>query len=237
MFAKAEFTKLDDIDNIVNNMDKIDISKIETKDFDKIAKSLGKDISTLNTVDEINQKIQDAKDALDQTKSTTDVLKDLTADQKKVYKRVEEDITKLTEANTALKKTPGYVAGNATEISNNSKILKMKEWQLKIKKFDVSELDAFATLRKLEFKTNHIVEIFELKKIDAIGDEIKKLEKGNNDLSGLLKELEAQKKAGTEISETLIKSLDDMHLRSLAKNADEIAEFTKDLFKILAKIT
>ena len=234
------FDDLTNLDDFVTKMDGIDneaIKSLEPNEIEVLVKKVSKDISTFKTADEINQKIQDAKDAFDQTKNTTDVLKDLTADQKKVYNRIDEDIKELTDANTALKKTPGYVAGNATEVSNNSKMLKMKEWQLKLKKFDTAELDAFAALRKLEFKSNHIVEILELKKIAAIEKEIKKLENGAADVSGLLKQLKTSKAAWADISETLIKTLDDIHTKNLLKSADEVAEFVKDIFKILAKIT
>jgi hypothetical protein len=79
-----------------------------------------------------------------------------------------EDIKELVDTNEALKKVPGYTVNNATELSNNVKISKMSDWQLKLNTLDASELDAFEALRKLDFKSNHIVEMFGFKKISKV---------------------------------------------------------------------
>ena len=233
LFKSSKFNKLSEIDVITKNTDKIDGDAL-AKLSDKEIKSLGKNISELTTADKINAKISEIK----KTASTaTDVLKNLSVEQKKVYDLIADDISQLTKANESLKKVPGYVAGNATEVSNKAKIVKMEDWQLKLKNFDASELDAFAALRKFEFKSNHIIEIFELRKVAAVEKELKKLENGAADVSGLLRQLNSSKAAWADISESLIKTLDDIHTKNLLKSADEVAEFAKDLFKIIAKIS
>ena len=191
LFESSNFSKLSDIDNIVKNIDKIDGDAL-AKLSDTEIKSLGKNISELTSADKINAKIVEIK----KTASTaTDVVKNLSVEQKKVYDLIADDISQLTKANESLKKVPGYVAGNATEVSNKAKIVKMEDWQLKLKNFDASELDAFAALRKFEFKSNHIIEIFELKKVAAVEKELKKLENGAADVSGLLRQLKSSKAA------------------------------------------
>jgi hypothetical protein len=80
--------------------------------------------------------------------------------------------------------------------------------------------------------------MFGFKKISKVWLEMEKLKNGKSaDLTWLLRELNASKSAWADISESLIKTLDDIHIKSLAKNADYVAEFVKDMFKVLSKIT
>lgn len=236
IFTYARFKDGDELLGVIKNIDdaKLNLSTLDEKQITNLAKKLGRKISNKTTIDEIVASISEVNNV---TNTATDVLKNLSVEQKKVYDLIADDISQLTKANESLKKVPGYVAGNATEVSNKAKIVKMEDWQLKLKNFDASELDAFAALRKFEFKSNHIIEIFELKKVAAVEKELKKLENGAADVSGLLRQLKSSKAAWADISESLIKTLDDIHTKNLLKSADEVAEFAKDLFKIIAKIS
>lgn len=230
LFTKAEFTKLDDIDNVIKNMDKIDITWLNAKEFNKITEVLGKDISKLKTVDEINARVIEIKKTI---WNSVDITKTLTVEQKKIYDLVLTDSQELKKAISNLNLDVTSATGKFYQ--------KQVDWLLQFEKrimtFTDDEITAFNALRKMELKSYHIIEIFELKKITAIWNEIKKLESGAPDLSGLLKQLKSSKSAWADISESLIKTIDDIHVKSLLKSADDVVKFIKDIFKIIAKVT
>lgn len=70
LWSKAIFTKLDDIDIIVRNIDQINIAWMT----DEIVKSLGKDISKFTTADQINAYIKAAKNSTNIAGGTVDAL-------------------------------------------------------------------------------------------------------------------------------------------------------------------
>ncbi|MEI6118364.1 MAG: hypothetical protein WCP92_03855 [bacterium] len=51
----------------------------------------------------------------------------------------------------------------------------LQKFEKKIASFTDDEITAFNALRKMEFKSYHIVEMFEFKKISKVGLEIEKL--------------------------------------------------------------
>ncbi|MFZ2150614.1 MAG: hypothetical protein WAZ12_04615 [Candidatus Absconditicoccaceae bacterium] len=230
LFTKAEFTKLDDIDNVIKNMDKIDITGLNAKEFNKITEVLGKDISKLKTVDEINARVIEIKKTIG---NSVDITKTLTVEQKKIYDLVLTDSQELKKAISNL----NLDVTSATGKFYQKQVDGLLQFEKRIMTFTDDEITAFNALRKMELKSYHIIEIFELKKITAIGNEIKKLESGAPDLSGLLKQLKSSKSAGADISESLIKTIDDIHVKSLLKSADDVVKFIKDIFKIIAKVT
>jgi hypothetical protein len=189
---------------------------------------LGKDISTLTTADAINTKITELKAG-----SVPDILETLTEEQGKIAKLVTTDAEELERSIAKLNLDKTSITGKYYQ----KQVDGLEKFKTKIVNFTDDEVTAFNALRKMEFKSYHIVEMFEVKKIAAVGLEIKKLENGATDLSGLLKQLKSSQAAGADISDSLIKSIGDIHIKNLVKNADEAALFIKDVFKLLAKIT
>ena len=230
LFAKTEFNKLDDIDGFAKNIGKIDLSWIAIKDFDYIASYLWKKISSLKTVDAINSEIVEIKKTI---LVVEDITKVLLSEQKKIYDFVINDAQELKKAISNLNVEPGSITGKFYQ----KQVDWLVQFQKKIVNFTNEEVSAFNALRKIDFKSYHIIEIFEIKKIAAIWWEIKKLENWALDLGWLLKQLKSSKAAWADISDSLIKTIDDIHVKNLFKSSDDVVNFIKDIFKIIAKVT
>ena len=234
LFVKSEFTSLTNLDTFTKNMKDINIdglTDLSTKQLNKIAKALGKDIATLKTADEINAKITELKKTAN---SATDILKNLTEEQGKIAKLVATDAEELEKSISKL----GIDKTTLTGKFYQKQVDNLQKFEKKIASFTDDEITAFNALRKMEFKSYHIVEMFEFKKISKVGLEIEKLKTWKAaDLSWLLKELKSSQAAGADISDSLIKTIGDIDAKNLVKSADEAAKFAKNIFKFIAKIT
>ncbi len=226
----SELKGLDDIDIITKNIDAIDVTGLSPKQINQLAKDIGKDISILSDPAKVATKIDEVKKWAE---AAVDVIKNLTPEQKAVYKLLDDDIKELR---TTIKNLNLDVT-SMTGKYYMKQVEGIEQFQKKITAFTVDEVEAFNALRKLEFKSYHIVEMFELKKIAAIGGEIGKIEKWVTDLAGLARQLRSSKDAWAEISESLIKTIDDIHAKNLLKSADEVGIFIKNIFKFISKIT
>lgn len=233
MFTYARFKNWDELISIVKNIDdvKIDLSTLDEKQIMSLAKKLSKKISSTTTVDEIVASVSDVKKTAN---AAADIIKNLTVEQKKVAALIATDAEELEKSISKL----GIDKTTMTGKFYQKQIDGLQQFEKKIASFTDDEITAFNALRKMEFKSYHIVEMFEFKKISKVGLEIEKLKTWKAaDLSWLLRELKTSKAAGQNVSDSLIKTIGDINTKNLVKNADEAAEFAKNIFKFLAKIT
>ncbi|MEI6774643.1 MAG: hypothetical protein WCL18_07885 [bacterium] len=147
-----------------------------------MAKELGKDVSVLSDAVKVSAKIEEVKKMVS---GGVDILKSLTSKQKAVYSVIGDDAKEIKTTIKNLNINPATYTGKYYM----KQVDGLEQFQKKMASFTDDEIDAFNALRKLEFKSYHIIEIFELKKIAAIGGELNKLKNGAADLSGLLRQL------------------------------------------------
>ena len=172
---------------------------------------------------------------------TTEVIEDLSGEQKIVAKLIGDDVDELKKFITGdLRKQPGWWPKEILGIHYEKQLEKLEQFQKEIKTFSPDELSAFKNLHALEFKSHHIIELLDLKKSNqSIASALENIEKKTGSIEDLLHVLKSEKKsarAGEEISESLIKTVERLHISNALKSVDEMAVFIKYIFKFISKI-
>lgn len=228
--TRSWFYDFENIKKLIGAIDTLDIDTLTPGEMSRLVKKLGKNIKNLTDTQAICDFVKEAKNAK--------LLTKLTTEQKAILKFLDDDIADIVaDIEKNVKNMPWYKAWWALDIHYKNILAKTQDFKYKIKGMSVDEILAFKKLRTLWLKTFHVAELFELKKIAAVAKELKGLEDGTRDLSKVVSQLKASKKSGAEISESLIKTLEDIHVKNAMKSADEVVEIVKSIFKILSKIT
>jgi hypothetical protein len=94
-----------------------------------------------------------------------EVVKNLSVEQKAIVALLDKDISDFTKfIEKDIKNMPQYGPNSSMKIHYDTKLKKLEAFKLEIKTFTTEEVDAFNALRKLEFKSQHIIELLDLKK-------------------------------------------------------------------------
>ena len=100
---KGNFMKTSDLKNVYDSLDGLHLEGMATKDVEKLAKSVGKDISFLKTPAEFNARLQELQQAIKTTATETKIgtkageagIEELTATQRILHTKLEGKVSAL----------------------------------------------------------------------------------------------------------------------------------------------
>jgi len=262
MFTYARFKKWDELQWLLNHIDDVGLSEkikaLEPQEITSLAKNLSKKISSTTTVDEITASIADAKKAATTAETAKDATnaadvvdktaEGLTDKQQKVYDKLTEDMDKVNEEKKTLASGEefGSTATTGTksgpELMCEKKLADMEEFRSQIKSLPAEDIESFIKLEEdarfnKVFTSEHIVELFELKKEWTSLETVFKQEKVEiEDILKALDDMKSVEKWGIEASKGLIDGLEAIKTAKLAKLAEDFIDPLKSVVKALSKI-
>jgi len=170
-----------------------------------------------------------------------DELLDFQPHQKAVYDFVKADVKEMETTIAGLPKKAGNT--KAMEVAYKTKIEKMKVFERKLWELGTDQAESFIKLReiKVKFKTYHIIELLDLMenewkvagKLTENGKLTKILGKESPTFAEIAQALTLQRKAWIQISDDLMKTVDNIRLGILGKSFTEMGKILGTVLKFV----